>query len=322
MTIDFIKRQAKQAAKVLPEFLKQNTFPLSHTQCLELVSRLHGFPNYHAAQASVRHSLEHSTYPAEERKEPGPWWCDACGQLIYDAAEGYLIFRSTPSSKYHDFRVVHRRRCDPSGDYSASLALSDVIGDRGLSKLLSFLSAGPLKSPASERDIRVSEMAEFVDLVRRLHTPLYEQMRRHYCDPLWQENLADWNEYAPYIPESLVEQLAWEVSRWPGSLPHAHLCGCAFAGESRIHWEDGDEVAEVTVTLRELELELAWDEDSLRFGFCADGRFRSPLVDQAGRKIGEVVLKVIDADGGVVHLDGQWTEHQTSARLSATLRPQ
>lgn len=53
MSIERLKKQAKLAQRVLPEFVAEHGTDLSLAKCQELVARLHGFPNWHAAQVNL-----------------------------------------------------------------------------------------------------------------------------------------------------------------------------------------------------------------------------------------------------------------------------
>jgi hypothetical protein len=65
---------------------------------------------------------------------------------------------------------------------------------------LSWLSAGPLREDGG---IRVADMDEYVDLVRRVQTPYYEEARPRFGDEKTYHWLGDANEYYPYLPKTL-----------------------------------------------------------------------------------------------------------------------
>lgn len=141
----------------------------------------------------------------EKQFMPSPlttWTCDTCGDPV-DAEEGYVIWKDT-AGQAHDFRIIHKKRCDDK-DLQSSLPLADLIGPAGLAKLLSFLSYGRLEQMKAEpaRPDRIGDIDEFVDFVRRVQTPYYEQARPLFSDYQVQERMADWNEVAPYLPEEL-----------------------------------------------------------------------------------------------------------------------
>jgi len=136
-------------------------------------------------------------------QSPQKWYCDVCGESINDVKDGYVIWKSDAQLKSHDFKIIHRQKCDIK-QYPSSAALEDFIGVDGLAKLLSMLSLGPIKEnlgAGKHRDI--ADTDEFVDFVRRVQTPNYEEARRKFGDPDLLDDFSDSNEIAPYLQERL-----------------------------------------------------------------------------------------------------------------------
>jgi hypothetical protein len=107
--------------------------------------------------------------------------------------------------EFFDFKIVHKtidgaRRCDPG--YPASLDLMHFLGTDGLAMLLSWLSIGPIKG-GGRPSIAVTDLDEFVDFVRRVQTPYYEEARPRFGDGKTLDWLSDANEYSPYRPDTL-----------------------------------------------------------------------------------------------------------------------
>lgn len=136
---------------------------------------------------------------------PSQWICDFCdgtisvenGKVQYDFSDGLR----------HSFMVVHKdlARCDPrGGSGDGDLDIDRLVGWAGLTRLLGWLSAGPLKGGGSSG---VKFMDEFVELVRRLHIPYYEEARRHFSNEGVQSEFASFNEYEPYVPD-VLQQIA------------------------------------------------------------------------------------------------------------------
>jgi hypothetical protein len=325
MSVEFIKRQAKQAAKVLPGFLAQHPLPLSHSQNLELVSKLHGYPSYHAAQATAKHASDGvPSQPMGGGEVVGPWWCDTCGERIVNVSDGYVVFRRDEDQKAFDFLVVHQtkrrtqaRRCDPRGDHTSSMALDRLLGPSGLNRLLSMLASGPVKVQGEEHGPYVLRFEQFVDLVRRLQAPGYELARRYFNDPKWAERLGDWNEYAPYDPDSLAHLLTWEISELREPADHEALCERRYEGEVRIAWSDGDQVEPVSAVFYATSLVAKGDAGTLNFGYCADGKFRHELLSEHGARIGVVSAELVPGAG--VMLKGVWKGSDESADFSLSL---
>jgi hypothetical protein len=86
----------------------------------------------------------------------------------------------------------------------ATLELHDVLGPDGLAHLLYFLSIGPLKINAGSHTVpRIADMDQFVDIVRRLQTPHYEEARRYFGASEVRDEYADSNEVGPYTQYAL-----------------------------------------------------------------------------------------------------------------------
>lgn len=133
---------------------------------------------------------------------PSAWICDTCGHPV-TADEGVVSSRTLSTEPFltSDFRIVHAAGCLPSWDDVVTIDLHSHLGAAGLSLLLAYLSAGPGR-PA-EQGIAVADIDSFVDLVRRLHTPLYERARRRFTDPRIAAELRREDRWTPYQPTGL-----------------------------------------------------------------------------------------------------------------------
>ncbi|WP_371436302.1 hypothetical protein [Polaromonas sp.] len=79
MSIEHLKKQAKNLHRFLPEFLAKSTQPLSLNACQELMARVSGYPSWHAAatrnptrgktvapqRGQIFYALDVSTLPAD-----------------------------------------------------------------------------------------------------------------------------------------------------------------------------------------------------------------------------------------------------------------
>lgn len=136
-------------------------------------------------------------------EKPGPWVCDTCDQPIEEAATGYVVWRNDDQG-CHDFNIIHKITCNDRDRFSQSAALAEFLGPRGLSYCLSFLSLGPvLARTQNVSHTRAADMDEFVDFVRRVQLPHYEQARRLYKDRAVLDQLRDANEIFPYLPGTM-----------------------------------------------------------------------------------------------------------------------
>lgn len=143
------------------------------------------------------------------------WLCDVCGKPVTsESGEGIVTWRTdraAGSLEDYDFKLVHKtidsdpepKRCDPGNaqGFYGSLDLEKFVGADGLAMLLSWLSAGPIIG--SGQASRVKDIDEFVDLIRRVQTPYYEEARLRFDESAVRERLDDSNEYYPYLPATL-----------------------------------------------------------------------------------------------------------------------
>jgi hypothetical protein len=136
----------------------------------------------------------------------GPWICDSCGEEISRAEDGYVIWKTSDQGAT-DFKIIHAGKCDDR-EYSSSMALDTYIGVGGLTHLMTFLSVGPvlLNGDLSGNSGRVASTDEFVDFVRRVQVPGYEQARRRYLDQDVREKLSDANEWYPYT-DNVIQRI-------------------------------------------------------------------------------------------------------------------
>jgi|SRR5690349_17204815 len=130
------------------------------------------------------------------------WTCDTCGQEV-SGTDGALTFRCESDEPFlaYQFRIVHAVRCQRGGDDTVTEDLHTYLGDDGLTRLLAHLTAGPAR--ACEAGLAVRDIDEFVDLIRRLHTPYYEQARDRFAEPAVAEALRADDRWHPYRPSQL-----------------------------------------------------------------------------------------------------------------------
>lgn len=56
MSLESLKKQAKNLLRLLPGFVQQNSTGLQLAHCQELVAQVHGYPNWHAATKRLSES--------------------------------------------------------------------------------------------------------------------------------------------------------------------------------------------------------------------------------------------------------------------------
>lgn len=138
------------------------------------------------------------------------WQCDVCRRPV-DIKDGYVVW-SRYGKPHFEYRIIHKKRCDTDGKkFLSSLPLADLMGPDGLVKLTSWLSFG-LADVAQEKQTRESGAADYplppldpwVDLVRRLHVPHYEETRRLFLLPEVWDDISDCTESYPYLQDSMA----------------------------------------------------------------------------------------------------------------------
>ncbi len=134
------------------------------------------------------------------------WNCDTCHGPIDVVGMGLVTWRDSPQGR-HDFRIVHKVSCDPGKEHGfiGSLDLPFLLGVDGLVAITSLASLGPLHAGpgGTPRADGIANIDEFVDLLRRLQLPYYEQARPFFADQ--QDRLLDdgMNETFAYLPSTL-----------------------------------------------------------------------------------------------------------------------
>lgn len=133
------------------------------------------------------------------------WFCDTCNEVIESPEEAFIIWESQDELDT-DFRIIHGGRCDDRS-LTSSTPLTDYLGPDGLSNMLSSLSAGPIKNTQGERSDCDVNLDAFIDLIRRLHLPYYEEARRLFRTEECLRDNADSNEFSPYCVAELRETI-------------------------------------------------------------------------------------------------------------------
>lgn len=116
------------------------------------------------------------------------WICDTCGETINNVEEGYLqwLVEREGEHKKYGFHIVHHLLASPKGGqwgcyyedtldvHVGDLDLEHYTGVDGLSYLLTL---------ATYRN-GVRDVEEFIDIVRRIQTPYYEEARFYFDQAL------------------------------------------------------------------------------------------------------------------------------------------
>lgn len=129
------------------------------------------------------------------------WICDTCREVITSPGDGWVEWRMR-DLRTEGFRVVHHSNKCQDQVANADLPLEEFLGEHGLIVLLSLVDPGAhfveeWKGPY------VSNLREWVELVKRLQVPYYEEARQHFPEMSAEGFMSDTNEVALYLPDNL-----------------------------------------------------------------------------------------------------------------------
>lgn len=133
----------------------------------------------------------------------------ACGDPV-DAKSGYVEWLTDDAGMARDFRIVHNEaRChryEKQEHAFKDLPIAEFVGPDGLSALLAMLDPGRLiVKEFDDADVGVSGFRSYVDLVRRLHLPHYEDACRYFHTSATADVIHGQNEAAVFPSGSLRE---------------------------------------------------------------------------------------------------------------------
>ena len=126
------------------------------------------------------------------------WICDECNEIIKKPEDGWLEWEDSQGKK-GNFRIVHHKTASPKAPHGdcymknkpvGDMHLHQFCGDDGLSALLTMFSD-------------VEKPDELVDIIRRLHTPSYEEAKLYWSDAQDGGYFDSANEVSPYLQKSL-----------------------------------------------------------------------------------------------------------------------
>ncbi len=142
------------------------------------------------------------------------WVCDSCGEIINSAEDGWVEWLDGEEefNSCYGFKIVHNDGSSPRGKggcfhYSEKQGPSDIqldhfMGDKGYVYLLSFLDWGPYVIP-EYKGPRVKDIREFIEFMRRLTIPYYEEARMFFKEALADGDLDPSSVDMIYDPEDL-----------------------------------------------------------------------------------------------------------------------
>jgi hypothetical protein len=120
--------------------------------------------------------------------------CDTCGKIIEKPEHGWIEWVDDLDKRidsFSNFHIVHHASYSPlkgyDGCYKNSLEkgrsdmhLHDFIDDNyKMANILSFLDVGSYHAPKYEKT-KIADMRQYVEIVRRLTIPYYEEARLYW----------------------------------------------------------------------------------------------------------------------------------------------
>ncbi len=141
------------------------------------------------------------------------WVCDTCGGIIERPEDGYFQYDRDDNLKTHSFIIVHHKSKSPrhtnDGCYQHDHddSLTSYIGANGLVNLLSLVDVGRYHNV--DNDVDTSDIVGWCDIVRRLHTPYYEEARLYWNRAIAEGYFDDINEVGIYRPGYLKKLIEY-----------------------------------------------------------------------------------------------------------------
>lgn len=147
--------------------------------------------------------------------------CDTCGEIINRPEEGWIEWISKSdfekeTREIHSFNIVHHYSSSPlatphnEGCYQHSrepgrsdIHLNQFISDNyKMTNILRFLDIGPYHNP-EYKGTDITDMRQYVETVRRLTIPYYEEARLYWNKALEDGYFQDSNEIWIYGVQNL-----------------------------------------------------------------------------------------------------------------------
>jgi hypothetical protein len=146
------------------------------------------------------------------------WKCDRCGQLIEKPEDGWFEWLTTEDNHVSEFRIVHDNQSSPlrhggKGNCyfhygkrgHSDTHLEFIASPDGFARVLAFLDPGEILDPDQERGCRVTDMRAFVEIMRRLYIPHYEEARP-FMDAARRDGLIGGEPYSQQTLHAMIER--------------------------------------------------------------------------------------------------------------------
>jgi len=152
--------------------------------------------------------------------------CDGCGEVITDIKDGWVEWLdkfNEEKGKHveYGFRIVHHTSVSPKKGYSQygcskypnhigcndTYLASFLNNNNGMAHILSLLDVGPYRDK-NFTGPRIEDIREYVEFMRRLLIPHYEEARMYWNDALADDFFRDDNEIGIYSVNNLKRLIA------------------------------------------------------------------------------------------------------------------
>ncbi len=148
--------------------------------------------------------------------------CDKCHQVIETPEDGWVEWLDstnelTGNSSRHGFKIVHRSIRDENGKRKATRCyfydgyaercdnhLEEILGRRKMEFITGFLDPG-VNIQDEFNGPGVSNIREYVEFIRRLTLPYYEEARLYFTDAKNNSEFEGRHEMSAYTPEFLMQ---------------------------------------------------------------------------------------------------------------------
>jgi hypothetical protein len=131
------------------------------------------------------------------------WICDKCGGVV--EADGGWIEWIDPDRRAAEYHIVHHAAACYFHTHHPNRSdnhLHYYLGAEGLQRFLAELDVGDMIEPdVARRKVSVGDMPSFVDTVRRLHIPYYEEARTYFHAAREDGWFGGTNEAAIHMPD-------------------------------------------------------------------------------------------------------------------------
>jgi hypothetical protein len=141
------------------------------------------------------------------------WYCDTCGETISNPGEAFLQWVVAEDDSIHDVRIVHELSSTPRERPLGCFIDDQQVRREGRGRVQDYGLEAYLGSDGLMYLLSMSEIGfppkQIYELVRRLHVPGYETVRKHLPRAI-ERGVIDKNGFDSYYSELQIEKVqAW-----------------------------------------------------------------------------------------------------------------